>query len=151
MDSLCFYLLLIKLCSWPSRKIQNVKTWFFGFYVHVVHVLWQNVWYEHKIKGKLSLCTRWRQMGGHEMSLHSFLTCALEGGEWLVSHPRHFTPGKEPDAHWVGCWAGPRPGLDFLEKQKSLVPARIQNLDLPACSLITKLITWSSLPEFIYI
>jgi hypothetical protein len=24
------------------------------------------------------------------------LTAALDGGEWSASHPRHFSPGKQP-------------------------------------------------------
>jgi len=27
---------------------------------------------------------------------HSFLTSALDGTEWLISHPGYFTPAKEP-------------------------------------------------------
>jgi hypothetical protein len=32
---------------------------------------------------------------GVEVSLHAFLTSALDGGEWSVSRPGRFTPGKE--------------------------------------------------------
>jgi hypothetical protein len=31
---------------------------------------------------------------GLEVQFHSFLTSALDGGEWSVSHPGLFTPGK---------------------------------------------------------
>jgi hypothetical protein len=33
---------------------------------------------------------------GVEVQLHSFLTLALEAGEWPDSRPGHFAPGKEP-------------------------------------------------------
>jgi len=30
--------------------------------------------------------------GGVDIQLHTFLTLALDGGEWSASHPSHFTP-----------------------------------------------------------
>jgi hypothetical protein len=37
-----------------------------------------------------------------------FLTLALDGGEWSVSRPRHFTLGeRSPGTHWTGDWVGP--------------------------------------------
>jgi hypothetical protein len=39
---------------------------------------------------------RHRHTLGVEVQLHSFLTLSLHCGEWLTSHPGHFTPGKEP-------------------------------------------------------
>jgi len=32
----------------------------------------------------------WRCTGGVEVSLHAFLTSALDGGEWSDLHPGHF-------------------------------------------------------------
>jgi hypothetical protein len=32
-----------------------------------------------------------------------FLTWALDGREWSVSRPCHFTPGT----HWIGGWGAP--------------------------------------------
>jgi hypothetical protein len=32
--------------------------------------------------------------GGVDIQIHIFLTSALAGGEWLVSHPDRFTPGE---------------------------------------------------------
>jgi len=41
--------------------------------------------------------------GRVELKLHSFLTLALDGGEWSVSRPGRFTFRKRaPGAHWVG-------------------------------------------------
>jgi hypothetical protein len=50
------------------------------------------------IKKKLSRYTPWRHMGGEEVySSYSFLTSALDGGEWSASHPGcALPPGKEP-------------------------------------------------------
>jgi hypothetical protein len=48
--------------------------------------------------------------------MHIFLTSALVGGEWSVSRPCRFTPGKEPPGtHWTGGWEGLRAGLDDEE------------------------------------
>jgi hypothetical protein len=46
----------------------------------------------------------------------SFLTFALDGGEWSASRLCHFTPGT----HWIGGWVGPRAGLDAVEKRRIL-------------------------------
>ena len=34
------------------------------------------------------------------------------GGGWSTPHPGRFTPGKRPDARFIGHWVGPRAGLD---------------------------------------
>jgi hypothetical protein len=53
----------------------------------------------------------------------SFLTSALDGGEWLASRPGRFSPGEiDPGAHWIGDWVGPRAGLKAV-KRKTLVSA----------------------------
>jgi hypothetical protein len=63
------------------------------------------------------------------------LISALVGGEWSASRPDRFTP----DTHRIGGWAGPRAGLDDVEKIKFLIlpglelrsfgrPARNQSL-----------------------
>jgi hypothetical protein len=54
-----------------------------------------------------------------EVELHEFLTLALDGGEWPVLHPGHFTPGvKTPITHWIGGWVGPKAGLHMVAKEK---------------------------------
>jgi hypothetical protein len=51
----------------------------------------------------------------------SFLIAALHGVEWSASRSGHFTPGeKAPVTHWIGGWAGPRIGLDTVEKRRIL-------------------------------
>jgi hypothetical protein len=48
-------------------------------------------------KVKLSCYTSWRHMGERRYSSYSFLTSALDGGEWSASHPgRALPPGKGP-------------------------------------------------------
>jgi len=48
-----------------------------------------------------------------EVQPHAFLTSALEGREWSVSRPGHFTPGT----HWIGGRAGSRSGVDAVAKR----------------------------------
>jgi hypothetical protein len=48
----------------------------------------------HK-KVKFFLSMPWRHIGGTDVLLHSFLTLPLDGGTWLTSHRKWFTPTKE--------------------------------------------------------
>jgi len=42
------------------------------------------------------------------VQLHSFLTLALDGGEWSVSHTDYLTARERaPHSHWTGGWVGP--------------------------------------------
>jgi hypothetical protein len=79
------------------------------------------------VKVKLSLClSKYHAMLTHrevEVSLLSFLTSALGGGEWSVSHPDRVTLGETiPGAHWIEeDWVGLRSGLDSVENKNSLL------------------------------
>jgi len=54
-----------------------------------------------------------------KVKVHSFLTLALDGGEWSVSCPSHFTPVENaPNAHLVVGWVGHRASLNASEKRK---------------------------------
>jgi len=46
--------------------------------------------------------------------LHTFLTLALDGGEWSASCRREETPGT----YFIGGWLGPTAGLDVTVKRK---------------------------------
>jgi len=55
------------------------------------------MWKKWEDKGKLFLCLIKHIMkvyGEMEVYLHTFLTLALDGGEWSASHPCHFNPGE---------------------------------------------------------
>jgi hypothetical protein len=55
--------------------------------------------------------------GGMDVQNHIFLTSALAGGGWSVSHPDRSTPGERtPGTHWIGSWVGRRAALDDVEK-----------------------------------
>jgi hypothetical protein len=59
--------------------------------------------------------------GGVHVSIHTFLTSALVGGERSASRPSHFTPGERgPGTHWIGGWVGARACLEDIEKRKFL-------------------------------
>jgi hypothetical protein len=56
---------------------------------------------------------------GVEVYLHAFLTSALDGGEWSASCPGRFTPRENArGTHLIGCWVGPRSGLDVAVKRE---------------------------------
>jgi len=66
-----------------------------------------------------------KMYGELEVYIHSFLTSALGEGVWSASRPACFTPeGRDPVTHWIGGWAGPRPGLDTAAKKRK-IPARV--------------------------
>jgi hypothetical protein len=45
-----------------------------------------------------------------------FLTSALDGGEWSASRPGGFINGeRDPIAHWIAAYLGPRAGLDAVK------------------------------------
>jgi hypothetical protein len=57
-------------------------------------------------------------MGGGDIDW-LFLTLTLDGSEWSVSCPGHFTPGERtPGTHWIGGWVDPRADLVAMEKIK---------------------------------
>jgi hypothetical protein len=57
----------------------------------------------------------------------SFLTSALDWGEWWASCPGSFTPRElAPGTHSIGVCVGPRASLDVVEKRKSLTLPGIQ-------------------------
>jgi hypothetical protein len=64
-----------------------------------------------KKKGKFVPLHTMKDTGGIDVKLFSFLTLALDGGEWLTSQPGRFTPGKEPRnllnkmLGWPHSWA----------------------------------------------
>jgi hypothetical protein len=71
-------------------------------------------------------------MGERRYSSYSFLTSALDGGEWSASRPgRALPPGERtPGTHWIGGWVGPRAGLDTGARRK-ICPCWGSNLDRP--------------------
>jgi len=71
-----------------------------------------------KAKVKLSHYHHAGDKGERKYSSYSFLTLALDGGEWSASRPSHTLPlGKDPPGtHWIGGWVGLRAGLDTEEK-----------------------------------
>jgi hypothetical protein len=50
----------------------------------------------------------------------------MEVGGQLHS-PAALPPGKEPMAHWIGGWVGPRAVLDMVVKRKIPSPRRESN------------------------
>ena len=55
---------------------------------------------------KLFLYIPQRYKGGVKVQLHSFLTSALDGGQWLTPRFNRFIPGKLRRYPWLGGWLG---------------------------------------------
>jgi hypothetical protein len=68
---------------------------------------------------KSSLCMPWRHKSHH----HSFLTSALDGGNWPISCPSHFTPRQAVfGIQWIKGWLGHTDGLDTLVHRQISCP-----------------------------
>jgi hypothetical protein len=61
----------------------------------VEYILITNLRHLIKKKVKLSRLTPWRHMGERRYSSYSYLTSALNGGEWSASRPSHALPPEK--------------------------------------------------------
>ena len=108
--------------------------------MYILLSLNENFPYEYSLKraaptkAKFSLSTIWKNIGGGEVLLHSFLTLALDGGGWLTSRASAaLPPGKKPGTHWVGKLGGfQRRSERFTNKEKPLAPIVLRTPDRPA-------------------
>jgi hypothetical protein len=63
--------------------------------------------------------------------MHS-LILALDGGEWSVSRPSHFSPSERaPRTHRTEDWVDPRAGLNAVVKRRIPSPRRESNPRTP--------------------
>jgi hypothetical protein len=68
--------------------------------------------------------------GGSGGIAPTFLTSALDGGEWSTSRPCRFTPGKGPSgSRWMGGWVDP------TKVKRIILYCRESNPGRPARSL----------------
>jgi hypothetical protein len=58
---------------------------------------------------------------GMKVYLHTFLTLALDNGDWSALWPSHITTRETADR--IGDWVDPKTDLEPLEKRKKCVPA----------------------------
>jgi hypothetical protein len=78
--------------------------------------------------------------GGMKIQIHVFLTSALYGCKWSVSHPGPFIPeGKSLPAYWIGDSSAPEPVQTRWWKEECLLPPGIEIVfsGSPAHSLVT--------------
>jgi len=62
-------------------------------------------------------------MGALKVGLHASLTLALDGGEWLASHPDCFTPrARAPSTNWIGGWEGAQSQSECGGNKKKNLP-----------------------------
>jgi hypothetical protein len=89
--------------------------------------------------------------GERRYSSYSFLTSALDGGEWSASRPGRALPrGKTPGTHCTGGWVGLGAGLDTEDRGKSLWPCRGSNPDRPVVQYVVRHYTdWATPSPYI--
>jgi hypothetical protein len=71
-----------------------------------------------------------KEYGGVDVEIHIFLTSALIGGEWSVSHPGRFTPGKDYPVQLYGKLVGPQSLCGRRGEEKILDPTVTRTSDL---------------------
>ena len=76
---------------------------------------------------KLFLVPAVKAYRGVDTQLRSFLTSALDIGEWPKSSPCHFTPGKNLATYCIGGWTDHRASLVGLNKRTISCPYRVSN------------------------
>jgi hypothetical protein len=92
-------------------------------------------------------------------SSYSFLTSALEGGEWSASRPgRALSPAERAlGTHCIGGWVGPRAGLDAETRRKIFClcleskpgrPVRSQTLYWLSYPSSARQVYWFKIPEY---
>jgi hypothetical protein len=96
-----------------------------------------------------SLSTTWRQIGGVELLLHSFMKFAIdrEVSGQLHAFPDS-PPGNNPGTHLVGRWVGSRTSLDFLDKREISLSVGIRTPHRPTCCVVTILSTGGANSNF---
>ena len=76
----------------------------------------------------------WIHIREVQAQLHSFLSSALDGGEWLNSHTGRFTHGSQ---QIIGDLVGLTAGQEVLTKIKTFAPTEIRTPERPARTLDT--------------
>jgi hypothetical protein len=107
---------LYKMNKIPPEAFSNLREtrsrWYNLVMYNVMFIEWwlPNIlltfvsWWS-KVESKAVLPLPCRQQGGQEYSSYSFLTLALDGGEWSVSHRGHALPlEKEPGTQPLAVW-----------------------------------------------
>jgi hypothetical protein len=90
-----------------------------------MELVWNVIHSPVALKVKLSHERHAGAKGESQHSCYSFLTSALDRGEWSASRPgRAFPPGNPPPpgTHWIGGWVGLTAGLDTEAPCYSLSP-----------------------------
>lgn len=76
----------------------------------------------HLIKNvKLCVPTPRRQSVGADVTLHSFLTAVIDGGEWLRLSPRRFNPVKTPQFPLFWQFDGTHSQSAYIGGEKNLL------------------------------
>lgn len=91
------------LASSPS-EVPMTKT-----FCYLILLNGKNTWNSIKDKAVPVLLKHHATCGSKDTASH-ILATALHGGEWIASHPGHFTPSERSSRfHWIGGWVDPEP------------------------------------------
>jgi hypothetical protein len=71
-----------------------------------------------KVKSTLQQTTKDQRGGAQRYSSILSLTSVLDGVGGQCQNPAALSPGKKPCTHCIGCWVGPRAGLDECGKSR---------------------------------
>jgi hypothetical protein len=71
---------------------------------------------------RFCLSMTWGHTRKVEVQLHTFLTSALDTGQWLTSRPDRFAPGKEPQYPLNWRLNGPQNQSGRFEEKKNYLP-----------------------------
>ena len=82
-----------------------------------------------KVKNKVIPVHAMKHVGGAEVQLHSFVTSALDKGEWSNSRPDRFTPEKELRYPLNTRLGGPRSRSGRYGEHKNVCPYRDSNAE----------------------
>jgi hypothetical protein len=115
------------LCLSRAVPYADIRVCKFTSYENIFILIICNVCltYFRQGKVKFSLCLikhkAMKTYRGTENTAPPFITLVLVGGEWSVSRPCRFTPGKESPVPIVkGGWVGPRIGVLTLQEERTL-------------------------------
>jgi hypothetical protein len=94
---------------------------------------------EAKKKAKAVPLQSWRRLGERRCNSYSFLSWALDGGEWSASHPGRALPrGKDHRYPLYRRLGGPQSRSGHMLLEKSFCLCRGSNLDLPVVQYVLR-------------
>jgi hypothetical protein len=104
---------------------------------------------KYELAPVLPLNTRHKNIWETGVQIHSFLTLALDGGEWSAACYIYFTlKERTTGTHWGGCVV-PRASLNTgKEKERNILPLSAVELKFHGCQFVLQLLCSRAIPHF---